>query len=222
MIFVVMVALLFCSETLGSHPVFGEEDNITHDVVEADFDISNRTELDLTEVEGLASGILIPNYSYEYELDVEHDIAMEMDELFYYPLSPVNLTVDSVFNSSYSCNLTVTCSTYNFDINSIFKCDNKTCHQEGGEQRETWWWPNVSLHVYLSDGSIICNYSNKVNWTKDMIEIGHFCPRNAGSESFSDGVSFCMVKTVVFSVGLIIMVFAVISVHLTEKFQMQN
>nr|XP_004555218.2 uncharacterized protein LOC101482616 [Maylandia zebra] len=153
---------------------------------------------------------------------MEEDIPMEVDELFYYPLSPVNLIVDSMFNSSYSCNLTVTCSTYNFDINSIFKCNNKTCHQEGGEQRETWWWANIALHVYMSDGSIICNYSNEVNWTKDMIEIGQFCPRNVGSESFSDGVSFCMVKTAVFSVGLIIMVFAVITVHLIEKLQKQN
>ncbi|XP_006792433.1 uncharacterized protein LOC102799598 [Neolamprologus brichardi] len=215
MSFAVMVALLFCSETLGSHPVFGEED-----VVESDFDISNRTELDLTEAKDW-SAVDFSDYGSEYEFGMEGDIPEEADELFYYPLSPVNLIVDSMFNSSYSCNLTVTCSTYNFNINSTFKCNNKTCHQEGGEQRETWWW-SVSLHVYMSDGSIICNYSNEVNWTKDMIEIGHFCPRNVGSESFSDGVSFCMVKTVVFSVGLIIMVFAVITVHLIEKFQMQN
>ncbi|XP_039870444.1 uncharacterized protein LOC120723170 [Simochromis diagramma] len=217
MSFVVMVALLCCSETLGSHPVFEEEDNITPDVMESDFDFSNWTELDLMEVDYLASELHLPDSDYEHEISRE-DIPME----FYYPLSPVNLVVDSMFNSSYSCNLTVTCSTYNFDINSIFKCNNKTCHQEGGEQRETWWWANVALHVYMSDGSIICNYSNEVNWTKDMIEIGQFCPRNVGSESFSDGVSICMVKTVVFSVGLIIMVFAVITVHLIEKFQTQN
>ncbi|KAL3988870.1 hypothetical protein ACER0C_013188 [Sarotherodon galilaeus] len=200
MSFVVMVALLFCSETLGSHPVFGEEDNIyTYDDDDDDH-IWN-----VSEIEG----------------DFFNPF-MEIEEFFHYPLFAVNLIVVSMFNNSDSCNLTVTCSAHNFDINSIFKCDNKTCHQEGGEQRETWGWPSVSLHVYLSDGSIICNHSNKVKWTKDMIEIGHFCPRNAGSESFSDSVSFCMVKTVVFSVGLIIMVFAVISVHLTEKFQMQN
>lgn len=96
------------------------------------------------------------------------------------PLTPVNLTVDSVFNSSYSCNLTVSCSTNYFDIISIFKCDSKTCYQEGGEQTEERWWSTAFLHVYLSDGSIICNHSNTGNWTKDMIEIDRFCPQNAG------------------------------------------
>ncbi|XP_042074998.1 uncharacterized protein LOC121814216 isoform X2 [Haplochromis burtoni] len=196
MSFVVMVALLFCSETLGSYSVFEEEDNITHDLVEADFDINDWTAMN----------------------------DMFSDDYFYYGdwKEAVNLTVDSVFNSSYSCNLTVSCSTNYFDIISIFKCDSKTCYQEGGEQTEGRWWPTAFLHVYLSDGSIICNHSNTVNWTKDMIEIDRFCPQNAGSESFSDGVSFCMVKTVVFSVGLIIMFFAVISVHLIEKLQTQN
>ncbi|XP_030607458.1 uncharacterized protein LOC115795612 [Archocentrus centrarchus] len=132
-------------------------------------------------------------------------------------LSPVNLTVDSVSNSSDSCKLSVTCSTKYFDINSTFTCDTKTCYKEEGEQRETAEWSSVSLHVYLSDGFIICNHSNQVNWTNDMTEIRHFCPQDAGSNSPSDGFSICRIKTVVFSVGLIIMVSAVIGVHVIEK-----
>lgn len=63
--------------------MFGEEDNITHDVVESDFDISNWTELDLMEVKDLPSGVIFPYYDYEYEEDMEEDIPMEVDELFY-------------------------------------------------------------------------------------------------------------------------------------------
>lgn len=61
--------------------MFEEEDNITPDVVESDFDISNWTELDLTEVNDMTSGVFFPNF--KYELDTEEDMDMEVDELFY-------------------------------------------------------------------------------------------------------------------------------------------
>ncbi|XP_068587429.1 uncharacterized protein [Cebidichthys violaceus] len=136
------------------------------------------------------------------------------------PVSPVELTVDSVDSvvsrSSASCNLTVTCSTQHSNISSTFRCVNRTCSQEGGEQPELT--PSgASLQVYLLNSSIICNHSNQVTWTKDFKIIENFCPPYDGSEGSSAGTSVYLVKIVVFSVGLIIMVSAVITVHLMEK-----
>ncbi|XP_062285705.1 CD48 antigen-like [Scomber scombrus] len=128
------------------------------------------------------------------------------------PVSPVQLSVNSVSNSTESCNLTVTCSTEDSLISSTFRCDNQTCNQEGGEQSEVIT-SGSSLHVYLFNYFIICNHSNQVSWTRDMKEIRPLCSLTAGSQS----ISLCLVKTVVFSVGLIIMVSAVISVHLMKR-----
>ncbi|XP_047446575.1 SLAM family member 5-like isoform X1 [Mugil cephalus] len=130
------------------------------------------------------------------------------------PVSPVDLNPDSVSISSDSCNLTVTCSTEDSHISSTFTCDTKTCSQEGGDQSKVTN-SGASLRVHLLNGTIICHHSNQVSWTqKNMTQIQDLCPLHAG---LSDGVSICLVKTVVFSVGLIIMVSVVISVHLMEK-----
>ncbi|KAM6920083.1 SLAM family member 9-like isoform 1-T1 [Lycodopsis pacificus] len=135
------------------------------------------------------------------------------------PVSPVELTVDSVDSrSSDSCNLTVTCSTQHSHISSTFRCVSRTCSQEGGERPELTT-SGASLHVYLLNGAIICNHSNQVNWNEDFKRIEHFCPQYAGSEGSSAGTSVYLVKMVVFSVVLIIVVSAVITVHLMEKFR---
>ncbi|KAI3374244.1 hypothetical protein L3Q82_006094 [Scortum barcoo] len=94
------------------------------------------------------------------------------------PVSPVQLTVDSVSNSSDSCNLDVTCSTLDYHISSTFRCDAQNCSQEGGERSEVTAF-GASLHVYLKSDSIICDNSNKVSLTKNMTDIRHFCPRHA-------------------------------------------
>ncbi|XP_030258828.1 SLAM family member 9-like [Sparus aurata] len=137
------------------------------------------------------------------------------------PVSPVKLTVDSVSSSSDSCNLTVTCSTQDSHINSTFTCDNKTCSQEGGERSEVTT-SAASLRVYLVNDSITCNHSNQVSWTKDVTKIQGFCPRRHGSECVSAGISVCLLKTVLFSIGLIIMVSAVISIHVMVKLKKQK
>ncbi|KAK9538499.1 hypothetical protein VZT92_003663 [Zoarces viviparus] len=135
------------------------------------------------------------------------------------PVSPVELTVDSVDSvfsrGSDSCNLTVTCSTQHSHISSTFRCVSRTCSQEGGERSELTT-SGASLHVYMMYGAIICNHSNQVNWTENFKRFEPFCPQYAGP---SAGTSVYLVKMVVFSVGLIIMVFAVITVHLMEKFK---
>ncbi|XP_073347747.1 uncharacterized protein [Pagrus major] len=93
------------------------------------------------------------------------------------PVSPVKLTVDSVSNSSDSCNLTVTCSTQDSHISSTFTCDNKTCSQEEGERSEVTT-SGASLRVYLVNDSITCNHSNQVSWTKDVTKIQDFCSQH--------------------------------------------
>ncbi|XP_037643697.1 T-lymphocyte activation antigen CD86-like [Sebastes umbrosus] len=132
------------------------------------------------------------------------------------PVSPVELTVISVDSRSSECDLTVTCRTQDSHINSTLRCDNQTCSQEGGEQSEVTT-SGASLHVYLSNGSIICNHSNQVSWTKNIKMREHFCLQPDDPESPPAGISVCLLKIVVFSVGLIIMVSAVITVHLMEK-----
>ncbi|XP_078120397.1 uncharacterized protein LOC144526659 [Sander vitreus] len=78
------------------------------------------------------------------------------------PVSPVK-SVDSVSSSSDWCNLTVSCRAQNSHINSTFRCLNHTCSQEEGERPQVT--PSAAdLHVYLSNGSIICNYSNQYDF----------------------------------------------------------
>ncbi|KAI4809814.1 hypothetical protein KUCAC02_018678 [Chaenocephalus aceratus] len=117
------------------------------------------------------------------------------------------LTVSSVSESSSSCSFTATCSSQDSHINSTFSCDNNTCSQEGGERSEGI--PDTFLQVHQSSRSIICNHSNYVSWTNNNMTIKDVCPKHVDPE----GLSVCLVKTCVFSVGLIIMVSAVITKH---------
>ncbi|KAK2822774.1 hypothetical protein Q5P01_022839 [Channa striata] len=136
------------------------------------------------------------------------------------PVSPVVLTVDSVSNSSDSCNLTVTCRTQDSHISSTFTCDTQTCSQEGGERSKVTT-TGASLQVYLVNDSITCNHSNQVSWTENQEETKtwDFCPRRDGSENVPAGFSFDLLKTVVLSVGLTLMVSAVIIVILLMTFK---
>uniref|UniRef100_A0A8C6SBC0 Immunoglobulin subtype domain-containing protein n=1 Tax=Neogobius melanostomus TaxID=47308 RepID=A0A8C6SBC0_9GOBI len=83
-------------------------------------------------------------------------------------VSPVLLSVDSVFNSPESCNFTVSCTTeLSPSISRSFTCDRHTCEEASPAPSD----PAPSLHLYLSDVSIICNHSNHVSWRKDTKEI---------------------------------------------------
>ncbi|XP_050925809.1 uncharacterized protein LOC108884315 isoform X2 [Lates calcarifer] len=113
------------------------------------------------------------------------------------PVAPVELTVNSVSNSSDSCNLTVTCSTQDsHHISSTLRCDNQTCSQEGGERSKVTT-SGVFLHVYLVNDSIICNYSNQVSWTSSAKMIERPCPQNADS----NGTTEIVIGTVVFVIA---------------------
>uniref|UniRef100_A0A8C4DKN5 Immunoglobulin V-set domain-containing protein n=1 Tax=Dicentrarchus labrax TaxID=13489 RepID=A0A8C4DKN5_DICLA len=146
------------------------------------------------------SGVYTARVTGDIQEQTEYNITVQVSAVMFLK----HFTQTSILRcrSSDSCNLTVTCSTQDSHISSTFRCDTKTCSQEGGEQSEVTT-SGASLHVYLVDGSIICNHSNQVSWTKDIEMTEHFCPQHAGE--------------IVFSVGLIIMVSAVISVHIMEK-----
>ncbi|KAG7232050.1 hypothetical protein INR49_009933, partial [Caranx melampygus] len=136
------------------------------------------------------------------------------------PVSPVKLTVDSVTNSSDPCDLTVTCRSLDsrqISISTTVTCNTTTCSQEGGGELKLQFF-GATLHVYLLNGTIICHHRNLVSSTNDSIMVDpSLCVPPPGPESLSAGVSLCLVKTVVFSVALIIMVAAVISVHVMER-----
>uniref|UniRef100_A0A3P8NN91 Immunoglobulin subtype domain-containing protein n=1 Tax=Astatotilapia calliptera TaxID=8154 RepID=A0A3P8NN91_ASTCA len=132
------------------------------------------------------------------------------------PVSRAELTVDHLSSSSDSCNLTVTCSTVEFNISSIFRCDAQNCLQveEKSLNVSKYFY---SLIVYLQQDTIFCNHSNKVSWKANKKVIKPYCERKSGKT-----ISKLSPPTVVFSVGLIIMVIAVISVHLMEKKKKQK
>ncbi|XP_077955950.1 uncharacterized protein LOC120814977 isoform X1 [Gasterosteus aculeatus] len=140
------------------------------------------------------------------------------------PVSPVELIADRVDNSSESCDLHVTCRTQNSHISRTFRCADRVCSQEGGERPEVTT-SGASLQVYLLNNVIICNHSNQVHWTHDFNTTEHFCPSNPAEHLCPEHAgSVFLVKMVVFSVGLIIMVSAVITVHLVDfkKHQQRN
>ncbi|KAG7526583.1 CD48 antigen-like [Solea senegalensis] len=101
------------------------------------------------------------------------------------PVSPVELTVENMYQSAELCVVTVTCSTQDScHINASFRCDTETCSQEDGGLRtvSTTW--GTSLQLYLSnDLTITCNHSNQVSLKRNMTRIEDFCPLHADSAS---------------------------------------
>uniref|UniRef100_A0A8C5AP97 Immunoglobulin subtype domain-containing protein n=1 Tax=Gadus morhua TaxID=8049 RepID=A0A8C5AP97_GADMO len=90
-------------------------------------------------------------------------------------VSPVVLKGLSGSPSRESCNVTVTCSTLSYSLNSTFTCTNQTCSGDGGDTAEVMT-PDVLLQLYLSNGlNAICNHSNKVSWSNATMEIKPLC-----------------------------------------------
>ncbi|KAK7944917.1 hypothetical protein WMY93_000645 [Mugilogobius chulae] len=130
------------------------------------------------------------------------------------PVSAVSLSVSSVSSRSESCNFTVICQTELFGISCSFTCDNNTC--ENKHSAHAHYGPS-SLHLYLSDLSIICNHSNHVNWNQDTDDVRQVCFTNQTAPEQQGAVlSVCMLKTVLYTVGLLLMLSAVITVHVLD------
>ncbi|XP_026005756.1 uncharacterized protein LOC113010764 [Astatotilapia calliptera] len=250
MFFLVVLALLFCTEAQGLQNVFLLHGSDLHLDVKKSVVLDKKTDFfwkyNITNYVGKISynkeAILFDSYEGRAEVfgrnfslvlkNVKHsdsgDYAAvvvggqeqsiaEYKVIVQDPVSRAELTVDHLSSSSDSCNLTVTCSTVEFNISSIFRCDAQNCLQveEKSLNVSKYFY---SLIVYLQQDTIFCNHSNKVSWKANKKVIKPYCERKSGS----DGISVCVVKTVVFSVGLIIMVIAVISVHLMEKKKKQK
>ncbi|XP_062413710.1 uncharacterized protein LOC119207336 [Pungitius pungitius] len=174
----------------------------------------NKFSVILKNLQEVDSGV----YSAVAATSTEDKLVSEYKVTVQGPVSPVELTVDPVdSSSSESCDLHVTCRTHNSHISSTFRCVDRVCSQEGGERSEVTT-SGASLQVYLLNTVIICNHSNQVHWTQDFDTTAYLCP------SKPELPSVFLVKMVVFSVGLIIMVSAVITVHLVDfkKHQERN
>ncbi|XP_034039653.1 uncharacterized protein LOC117522365 [Thalassophryne amazonica] len=126
------------------------------------------------------------------------------------PVSPVVLQVDSVSNTSVSCDITLTCSTNDSDIiilSANFTCQKQTCSLWGGQGSKVT--PSVaSLHIYMSNGFIICNHSNQVSKTNATKKIDQVCPQNAGPPP-SSGLPLILTLAIVVVVTLLLVLVGV-------------
>ncbi|XP_077955952.1 uncharacterized protein LOC120815166 [Gasterosteus aculeatus] len=181
----------------------------------------NKFSVTLKNVQEVDSGV----YSAEVRTLQGNKLLTEYEVTVQGPVSPVELIVDRVDNSSSeSCDLHVTCRTHNSNISRTFRCVDRVCIQ-GGRERPEVTTSGASLQVYLLNKVIICNHSNQVHWTQDFDITEHLCPSNPAEHLCPEHAgSVFLVKMVVFSVGLIIMVSAVITVHLVDfkKHQQRN
>uniref|UniRef100_A0A669EJT1 Immunoglobulin subtype domain-containing protein n=1 Tax=Oreochromis niloticus TaxID=8128 RepID=A0A669EJT1_ORENI len=138
------------------------------------------------EVFGQNYSLLLKNVQHSDSGDYTAVVSGEKDQkvaeykvIVQDPVSPVNLTVDSVDSSSDSCNLTVTCSTVDSHISSRFRCDTQNCSQaENGSLKAK---PRSStLIIYLQQDFIICNHSNQVSWKHKTEKITSYCKTLSG------------------------------------------
>ncbi|XP_072525019.1 uncharacterized protein [Salminus brasiliensis] len=76
----------------------------------------------------------------------------------------------------------------------------------------TCGYDGLSIH----SSSIICNHSNPFSWKRAVMQMetfGQLCP---SEDAASAGVSVCLLKTGLYSIILILMLSAVITVHVRE------
>ncbi|XP_042185004.1 uncharacterized protein LOC121847510 isoform X3 [Oncorhynchus tshawytscha] len=130
-------------------------------------------------------------------------------------VEPPVLTLDSNSTINGNCNVTVTCRGQKTSVTS--SCNSSTCSQVGGESRGAETSTVPLLSVYVAGGSIICNHSNQVSWANDTKEIVELCPMKSVSPP-AGSMSMCMLKIILVSVGLVIMISAVITVHIRHRF----
>ncbi|XP_051980963.1 uncharacterized protein LOC127642388 isoform X2 [Xyrauchen texanus] len=152
--------------------------------------------LTLKNMQKTDSGVYTASASGEFNIIVAKHRVSVMD--------PVEAPVLSVNICSF------TCKGHHFTISSTY---NSSCFQE--EVRSSG---NYTLSLYCSGDFIICNHSNPVSWMNVTKEIHEFCTINKDAASPpDDGVSLCLLKTVLYSVSLLLMISAVITVHIREK-----
>ncbi|XP_048018194.1 CD48 antigen-like isoform X4 [Megalobrama amblycephala] len=92
------------------------------------------------------------------------------------------LTVNSNWSSSDSCTVNFTCRAHDLMIHSSYQ--NNRCSPEKVTSHENY---TLSLILYCSEESIICNHSNPVSSKKDRIEIKQICVNNKGHNLGDNG-----------------------------------
>ncbi|XP_042073590.1 uncharacterized protein LOC106632840, partial [Haplochromis burtoni] len=117
-------------------------------------------------------------------------------------VTPADLAVDPVSNSSDSCDLTVTCSTVDFNISSSFRCDGKNCSHAGAKNLKATKFFS-SLIVYLQQDTIFCNHSNQVSWNETKKVLKSYCetdtaPSGAIINAASTSVLFLLTLFITF------------------------
>ncbi|KAI4871889.1 hypothetical protein NFI96_029738, partial [Prochilodus magdalenae] len=125
---------------------------------------------------------------------------------------PVEAPVLTLQLSRDICNISLTCRGHDLSINS-------TCYKETCEKKEATSPGGVTLSLSVRGSSIICNHSNPVSWKEDVLEMGELkrlCA-DGGSVSPPAGVSVCVLKTGLYSITLILMLSAVITVHIRAR-----
>ncbi|XP_076837593.1 CD48 antigen-like isoform X2 [Brachyhypopomus gauderio] len=116
------------------------------------------------------------------------------------------------------CNITLTCRGHDLSVST--RCYNEIC-----EEKEVTSPGGVTLFLSVrNSSSIICNISNPVSWNMSVMEMNNLTPYCHHKDAVSplSGVSVCLLKTVLYSVVLILMVSAVITVHIKEKLAQQS
>ncbi|KAG9259391.1 hypothetical protein AMEX_G28097 [Astyanax mexicanus] len=135
-----------------------------------------------------------------------------------YDLSVLNIVEAPVLTylvTSNTCNSTLTCRGHDLSVSS-------TCYKGSCEEKEERSG-GVALSLSIKGHSFICNHSNPFSWKQDELEMEIFRPLCADIGAVSPpagqsaGVSVCLVKTGLYSIILIILLSAVITVHLRER-----
>ncbi|XP_036417154.1 SLAM family member 9-like [Colossoma macropomum] len=115
-------------------------------------------------------------------------------------LDPVEAPVLTHQLNGDACNITLTCRGHDLSISS--SCYNETC-----EEKEVTSPGGITLSLSVSGSTIICNHSNPVSLKKDDLEMGELkrlcADKGAASNAPSAGVSWCLLKTLLYSIVLI-------------------
>ncbi|XP_041849192.1 SLAM family member 9-like [Melanotaenia boesemani] len=129
-----------------------------------------------------------PNDSGTYRAILSHEedkTVAEYKVIIQDEVSSVNLTATTIYSSSSSCNLTVTCSTVDSNISITLHCDNQSCSLV----KETSLAPTIpssSLKFHLQQDYIICNHSNQVSWKHDNKELKSYCETESDQQIYPE------------------------------------
>ncbi|XP_036412796.1 SLAM family member 9-like isoform X1 [Colossoma macropomum] len=149
-----------------------------------------------------------------YEAKASGDEVRVVTEYILSVLDPVEAPVLTHQLSRDTCNITLTCRGHDLSVSS-------SCYKETCEEKEVTSPGGDALSLSVSGSTIVCNHSNPVSWKKDVLEMRELkqlcAAEGEGSVSPSAGVSVCLLKTVLYSIMLILMLSAVITVHVRER-----